>query len=83
MYTHYTALEASACGLLVIATAGGPTDEFLREDEGTVLRIKSKRQTLADTLKVRRYIEHLYLSWKCRKPGEGKTNHLSYACCLP
>ena len=35
------ALEAAACGLPVIATAGGPTDEFL--DDRWALRIASKR----------------------------------------
>jgi glycosyltransferase involved in cell wall biosynthesis len=34
-------LEAMACGLPVIATAGGPTDEFLPEDAGW--RIRSQR----------------------------------------
>ncbi|HLI60162.1 MAG TPA: glycosyltransferase [Solirubrobacteraceae bacterium] len=36
------ALEAMACGLPVIATAGGPTDEFLPEDAGW--RIASHRR---------------------------------------
>lgn len=33
-------LEAAACGLLVICTAGGPTDDFTRSD--FALRIESK-----------------------------------------
>ena len=48
-------LEAMACGLPVIATAGGPTDEFLPDDAGW--RIKSRRASFAadriDTLDTR------------------------------
>ena len=39
-------LEAMACGLPVIATAGGPTDEFCPPDAGW--RIASRRATFAD-----------------------------------
>ena len=37
-------LEAMACGLPVIDTAGGPTDEFCPPDAGW--RIRSRRQAL-------------------------------------
>jgi glycosyltransferase involved in cell wall biosynthesis len=39
-------LEAMACGLPVITTAGGPTDEFVPEDAGW--RIRSRRGEFAD-----------------------------------
>jgi glycosyltransferase involved in cell wall biosynthesis len=39
-------LEASACGLLVIASTGGPTDEFLHSD--SVLRVRSVEERVYD-----------------------------------
>ena len=40
------ALEAAACGLLVVASAGGPTDEFL--PEGSLLRVSATEERVYD-----------------------------------